>query len=992
MILNEITSQSIPKRKREQFIDILRGIAVALMIVTHVIALNYRGSDPIIVNLGLVGGIASFTFFLILSGISAYLGSLSLEYDQFKIKRRKSLSRTLKIVIAYYLIAFGSAFINLKIFSLPPNASWIPGIIQITFLLTLPAFSEFLITLLFYSLSINFFFKFYKFITRNPLLAILISVCSYTVGEFIAKIDLGNDGLNTIKGLLGGHIYEGGQLHSFPILQYLPIFIFGLYLGKFIFNNTLKNLRLRVNIIWLLIFTGLTIAGFIAYKYFPYQIINPLPDEGRFPPSITFLALSTAITLAFFTVYLVIQNLIPKVLKVFFHFMGENALKFLIFHSLLLFLFKYLTTNVEQPDGAIFINLIDVIIVYTIVLILSGILTSLLGRLKEWSLAGREDNGFAWLFTEKAITTFIFVFIFILVGSTIYSQTFVKNVAADTTSIQFKKRLIREEDQWWDHDYKTYRAIQIKNQSPGISMFTGSWVQFKFNHSQALASQSDFMQNGSDIRVIYLDENNGEYVEIPFVFEKNNTDSSLISFKIQRNIEPSATDSNYFLYYGNPAENTPNFSSEKYAAVFSDSVSLGEENFHGILSNTNKKWFLKKKSAAFQSAALTFEANLIDSQISSGSIVTYSILGTSKNGRMDQNGDRSYKANIVVSDLEPGTYRIQANVTDSKNNLRIYRSQAISFYITYPIYVAWTLDWEGWDIGQGDLNDIADISNSYGVPITHFFNPRIYVKNQYTINKISEDRAKYLTNWVRDRRNNNFDEIGMHMHMWTDMVAETGVTPRSYPIIQGTYGVDVPTYSYTQDELKQIFNWGRQKFIEYELGAPISYRTGAWMSGTNVLLAAQDAGFLIDSSGRTGGRVNDSIASSTVVPWTLEPTTTPFLPDVNNINSWTSPLNQRMRIWEFPNNGADSYWFSSSELIRRFDVNYPNKGSIATKPQVVTYLSHPHWFVSVDTWKIRGLFNYTGNYLYKDDEGPVVYSTLENIYSEWERDKFFDGN
>jgi len=942
MILTNNTQQSLPKRKREQFIDILRGLAVGIMILTHIIAITYRGSDSLVQQIGAFGGITSFTFFLILSGISSYLGSLSLTPQEYSLKRRKALNRSVKIVIAYYIIAMASAFVNLKIFSLPPNGSWLPGIMQILLLVTLPQFAEFLITLLFYSVSISFFFRLYKFILRNPLIALALSAGSYTLGYFLSRVDLGSENLNTLKGLFAGHIYADGQLHSFPILQYLPIFIFGLYLGKFIFNNQYKRLRIKVNLIWLVVFGAITFAGFIAYRYLPYQIFNPLPDEGRFPPSIIFLTLSTSITLAICLVYLTIQSIIPKVVKAYFHFLGNNALNLLIFHSLILFLFKYLTTNIEKPEGSTYLYLSDLVIIYVIIMIIASILTVGLSQLKQWSLSGNQDEGFQWLFSEKAISTFIFILIFILVGTTVYSETFVKNVAADTTSIQFKKRLIREEDKWWNHEYKTYREIEVKNTSSGQTLFENSWIQTKFNHKKALADKNAYKENGSDLRVVYFDEEKGEYRIVPYIIDNANTDNTALSFKAQRNIEPSSDDINYYLYYGNPSENTGVLSSERYASVFTDGIKVKDEIFHSILGKTNKKWFLKKKSTAFQSAALTFETSLVDSEIGDGSIVTYSIVGTSKNGRMNLSGDRNYKANIVVSDLEPGTYQIQANITDSKNNLKIYRSQSISFYITYPIYVAWTMDWEGWDVQQRHLNDIANIADTYGMPITHFFNPRIYVKNQYTVERISEDRAKYITNWVKDRRNTKFDEIGMHIHMWNDMVVEAGVTPKNGPIIKGTYGVDVPTYAYSREELRKVFSWGRQKFAEYELGGPISYRTGAWMSSTDSLLAAQDVGFSIDSSGRTGGRVNVNIPDSTEVPWNLPVTTTPYLPDISNINSWSGTLNQRMRIWEYPNNGADSYWFGSSELINRFDVNYPNKGSIVTKPQVVNYLSHPH--------------------------------------------------
>lgn len=355
---------------------------------------------------------------------------------------------------------------------------------------------------------------------------------------------------------------------------------------------------------------------------------------------------------------------------------------------------------------------------------------------------------------------------------------------------------------------------------------------------------------------------------------------------------------------------------------------------------------------------------------------------------MENIGDNRYSADIVVSDLDPGTYTIQANVTESGNNLKIFRSKEIDFKVTYPIYVSWTQDWEGFDVSQNNLNAMANTADTYGVPMVHLFNPRIFAEQQFSYT-ISENRAAELSEWVKQRQKNNFEEIGMHIHMWAGMVQEAGVQPKYQTAVGGAmYGDDL-TYLYNETELEQIFRWGREKFADNDLGAPISYRTGGWMSGPQVLKAAQDTGFLIDTTGRTGGPINPANPSSTPVPWDLEITTYPYLPSVDDINSWEG---DRLDIWQFPNNGADSYWFSEAELRRRFDENYPNKTEVLVRPQVVTYLTHPHWYQSVDEGKLRALFAYINQFQLKDDNGPVVYATLEDIYAQWPRDTFYNGN
>jgi uncharacterized membrane protein len=980
-------------RKREVFIDIFRGFAVISMIITHIIAITYSGgsgTDQTVYNIGIAGGVLSFTAFLFVSGIGSYF-SINREDNSFT--RTKGFSRIVKILFIYYFLATLSIFVNTTLYSFPPTATWGENLLATIFFLIIPEFTEFLIPLILFSISIIFFKKFYRFLLSNPLAGIVLMVGSYALGTIVLNINLASPELNTLKAIFGGHNFETGQLHTFPVLQYFPIFLFGIYFGRFISENISKSRRIKISFIWLICFGALSFAAITSFRYFNLQLLNPLPDAGRFPPSISFIFLSLAAAFTVFVLLLLAYKFIPRILKVFLHYLGTNALEMMLFHTTILFAYKYFTTNLTNPNGIKHLYLSDVLILFVLVIIGSSLLTNLKNSIKKWSTKESQGEIVWWFFTERAVSTVIFIFIFGVVLTTIYRNSFANSVSADSSSIQFKKRLIREEDQWWNHEFRTFRAISVENKSSALPLFQGSWVGVRLNHEQALGTKNASSPEGKDLRVVYFDEEQGKYNELPLVVENLKSNNTLIAFKLSQGINPGEKSEKYFLYYGNDfTEDYPKSQDRFNSPPLEEGVTLGQENFHTILASTNRFWFLKKKSTAYQSAALIFDVTLNDPEISKDSIVTYTITGTSKNGSMKNAENNKYQAAVIVGDLEPGAYTIQANVTDSKNNLRITRSQKIPFNITYPLYVSWSQDWEGWDVDQRHLNDIANIADSYGVPMTHFFNPRIYVKNQYTTSKISEDRAKYITNWVKDRQKNRFEEIGMHIHMLGDMVSEAGVQAKTSPVVVGTYGFDVPSYSYSEADLKKVFEWGRLKLVENGLGSPISYRTGAWMSGVNVLQAAQKAGFLIDSSGRTGGPVNNAIPSSTPVPWDLAVTTRPYLPDLDNINTWNAPSNQRMKIWEFPNNGADSYWFSGSELISRFDQNYSKKGSVLNSPQVVTYLSHPHWFANVDTWKIRGLFDYTNQYLYKNDDGPVVYATLETIYAEWDREKFINGN
>lgn len=980
------------KQRREVIVDLARGFAVALMILTHVIGLTYdtqNANNSLIYFIGEFGGIASFTTFLFLSGVGSYFSILKYpkgEVESIKNAKKKIWSKTLKLLIIYYILALLSGFVLTNLYSLPPSIQWAENAIGTFTFMIVPPFVEFLPTLMILWLSLIFFRKFYRYLSENALLALFISALLFLLGQLLYNVTLPSAELNSIKGLFAGD----GSLHYFPVLQYFPIFMVGILFGRFLFFTEDKKKRNRVAILWTAA-TGLISLGFIIiFGTLQIPSLNPFAG-GRFPPTVAFLIFSLFCALSIYLVISLTYRFIPRLIKVFLHYCGVNALELFFFHLVVLFAWKYLTTNNSNPSGAQYQSTLDIVIVYVITMILSIVLTNLKNSLKKWALNGSDRDATWWFFSEKAVSTVIFIGIFMFLATTVYRDFFVKPAQANTSEYQLKKRAIQEEEwpKWWNYEYKSSREVNITNNS-SFPLFPGTWVGLTFNHKEALGKGSAIRPDGYDVRIVRYNFDEGEFQELPFIFEGINTENAKIYFKVVDTIGLGESSDNYFIYYGNEFTEIYPQASDRFTSPPAE-YSLGDELSQNISAKVNKRWFLKKKETAYQAASLLFEANIASSQITPNSVLTYSVSNTNKSGSMKKIGDTKYQAAVVVSDLNPGVYRIQANVIDSSDGISIKRSFKIPFYVTYPLYVSWTIDWEGWDVDQSNLNDMANIADSNGIPMTHFFNPRIYISNQYTINKISPERATYLTNWVKDRQKNKFEEIGLHIHMWSDMVAAAGVTPRTTKI-QGTYGVDVPTYAYTQEEIEKVLKWGRLQLVNNDLGAPVSYRTGAWMSGTNVLLAAQNAGFLIDSSGRTGGPVNPTISYSTQVPWSLSETTKPYYPNTDNINTWTGDMSKRMKIFEIPNNGADSYWFSAGELVKRFDLNYPNKGDILYSPQVVTYLSHPHWFVSQDSWKIKNLFKYTNQYLYKNDQGPVVYETLENIYSEWDREKYINGN
>lgn len=346
----------------------------------------------------------------------------------------------------------------------------------------------------------------------------------------------------------------------------------------------------------------------------------------------------------------------------------------------------------------------------------------------------------------------------------------------------------------------------------------------------------------------------------------------------------------------------------------------------------------------------------------------YTILPINKEGQMYKTSANEYEMIINSEELNPGEYNIQSSFTYNGTN---YQTDKDTFYISYPLYVHMTLDWEGSDTSTFELNTIINFSKEHAnLPITHFFNPRIYVADD-----ISKDRQKYLSEWIIERKNTG-DEIGMHLHMHREVVSAASVLFRSEPKWTNylNTGHDVPMSAYSYEELKQILTWATNEFIKQGLGVPISFRAGGWFADLNVLSALEDTGFKIDSSGR-----DYYIWGTGKIPgtWKLNTKTQPYQPSKSDQNSTYPEPN--FTLWEFPNNGYNSYFYKSDNLIKAFNDNYTEK--ILTNHTVITYLSHPHAF-SKDLPNLDPAFDYTDNYLAILDKGPVIYSTLELSYND----------
>lgn len=956
-------SQSRPQAKRELGLDILRGLAVVTMIFTHAVAFLYSGSDKRVQDAGLIGGIISFTIFLFISGAAQYISFLRYspaEKDTISRKRGQLINRTLGLLIGYYFVA---TVATIPSYSFPPNVSWIENIARTIFLVNVPEFAEFILAFVLFSLLLIAFRKVLFQLIKFPPLLIGLATTLYFAGQILNPVDIG-ESATFVKALFVGH----QDWHRFPVFQYFIVYALGLVWGKFLFNHPSLRVRIRINIYSLLATLGLLGAVYVTFTQLNFSWLDPI---FRWPPSAGFILLGLAAVYGLILVLNITGQL--KIIgfgQVMLHYFGSRALNMFVFHTTLLFVYKYTTegqrTNTTVTLLALFLGLM--------------VATSVISIVKDWIIDNLKEEagvneGFSWLFSEKVLVMLVWVVVIFLGGLGIYQGNRV-SASVSPDDVLFKKRLLKDQDWpfWWDHNYNHFQQITIT--PDGGPQFRNTWYAIGFNHGQAVgAGQS--LASGADIRIVFFEDENG-FIELPIIVEGIGSQAT-IKFKLQQDVTPAEPDDRYFLYYGFAEAATYPVSKDAPTAVVTAGVSLSEVYSHQLNGTINRRWVLKQNTFASQQKTLVYTVQL-GSTLSPDSLVSYNVEGTNVRGLMDDMGGGKFQATVKVADLPPGKYKIQALAREKSNKLKLIESGYRSFLVSYPLYVVWTQDWEGWDVPDPWLADIDAFAQRFDMPMTHFFNPRIFVTGAVT-----KVRADALALWVLRRAEKHRDEIGLHLHMWYDMVRAAGVTPRSTDYAGWLYGDGggVAAYTYPKEEMKQILNWSRRTFQDNGLPSPKSFRAGGWLAKANTLEALEETGFLIDSSGRTRGGIDPQTSkmASLPPPWDLQPTTRPYRPNRQDINSSAEP---QMNIWEFPNNGADSIWYNEVEMIRRFDLNYPVKGEVLTEPQVVNYLSHPP-FWQIDKPRVQALFTYISQFLHRNDAGPVIYSTLERVYSEWDR-------
>jgi peptidoglycan/LPS O-acetylase OafA/YrhL len=330
---------------------------------------------------------------------------------------------------------------------------------------------------------------------------------------------------------------------------------------------------------------------------------------------------------------------------------------------------------------------------------------------------------------------------------------------------------------------------------------------------------------------------------------------------------------------------------------------------------------------------------------------------------LEKNPVNVFNYRINPRDYAVGAHRLEARVTGSS-----LKGQEQQFIVSYPLFVTWTIDWEGYDISDANLKAMDNISATYGIPMVQLVTPRVFEAAD-----VSAARKQVLKDWVLNRYAQG-DEIGMHLHMHYDLFRACNLPYRTTPKWDSrANGHDVPTSAYTPEEFAQLLDCSLSFFEKYSFPKPVTYRAGGWFIDLKNLKVLPEKGFKIDTSARDYYQWGNLTGF-----WDVDVTRKPY--PISALNQNQEDLNNNFNLIEVPNNGSDSTNNQSSVMKDRFNQNYPDKGTPLSSMQVLTYMSHPHWFTKYDNATMRDLMNYVSEYAAKDDKGPVIFTTIEKIY------------
>jgi hypothetical protein len=325
-----------------------------------------------------------------------------------------------------------------------------------------------------------------------------------------------------------------------------------------------------------------------------------------------------------------------------------------------------------------------------------------------------------------------------------------------------------------------------------------------------------------------------------------------------------------------------------------------------------------------------------------------------------------WTASVGLAGVAPGEQTVEYLVRMRDGSDKVVATS--TFMLSQPIYVVWTLDFEGDNATNETLDNTFLINRAYFAPMTIMWNPRVW-----TAPDVSAERASVMRQWTLNIANAGQAEVALHLHAWTDFVRAAGVTPRTSPNWAGRAdGYDVPLTAFDEAETAKLLSHALRLMAEHGMPRPTSFRAGGLFANAANLRAIAAAGFTADTSATPAGQFGNL-----TLPWTLAQGAQPYRPSRTDAN-----VAGDLTVLEVPNNAGNTYGLTSFSIQRLVNDNLallPRVGEVATQRRTLTFVSHPSTIDATERAAIERLFQALEPYRWDRDAGPLRYVTLSQV-------------
>lgn len=336
---------------------------------------------------------------------------------------------------------------------------------------------------------------------------------------------------------------------------------------------------------------------------------------------------------------------------------------------------------------------------------------------------------------------------------------------------------------------------------------------------------------------------------------------------------------------------------------------------------------------------------------------------------------------VDISELGPGTHQL----------MLAYAGATVAFFAhefvrSYPLYVSVSNDWDYPD------NPDATFARQEELHAEHPDLVLTYLVGPYTFTDpdVSEERRRWIVEWLTSMRDTYGDEIGLHIHPHCTFVEAAGVECRTEPsFVYGAgdrTGYTVMLNAYERDELSALFRTADAIFEEHGLGKPTSFRAGGWTADLHVLEAMAENGYLVDGSGMNWRRLEEweGYYDATLYSWgrshwaTIDDTSQPYYPSRDDLLVAEGPW---IDVLELPDNGLLVDYVSGAEMIEIFEANWGG-GALST-PRAYSIGYHPPNFSDFYLRRMHEALTHVDAALAANDGGPAVYITMSELARVW---------